>query len=99
MAKRTKLGAAGATVLRRRTGADALAAATAPPRPEPAAQWGKGRNQAGYKTTTVRLEPPQWMWLRRQALGRAMESGTAADASEIMRELVAAAMTKDNGKR
>ena len=43
--------------------------------------------------------PDQWQWLRRQALGRAMESGTAADASEILRELVAAAMTKDRGTR
>ena len=38
--------------------------------------------------------PDQWQWLRRQALSRAMESGALADASEVIRELVAAAMTR-----
>lgn len=99
MAKRTKLGTAGATLLHRRTGAEALAVATTTGRGDaPAFQRGKGRNQAGYKVTTIRFQPDQWKWLRHQALGRAMESGTAADASEIVRELVAAAMGKDKGR-
>lgn len=44
------------------------------------------------KVTTVRLEESQWRWLRDQAHRRALERGTRADASEIVRELVAAAM-------
>ena len=97
MAKTSKLGAAGAKILHRRTGAEALAAATTATRAEPKApayQWGKGRNQSGYKVTTIRFAPDQWKWLRQRALGRAMESGAIADASEIVRELVAAAMRK-----
>ena len=90
MAKRTKLGAAGAALLHRRTGAEALAAATAPALASP-----KGRRTLdGFKVTTIRFADDQWAWLRRQALERAIESGAKADASEIVRELVAAAMTK-----
>jgi hypothetical protein len=90
MAKRTTLGAAGATLLHRRTGAEALAAATAPATAAP-----KRRHIDGYKVTTIRFTDPQWQWLRRQALERAIESGAKADASEIIRELVAAAMPKE----
>jgi hypothetical protein len=95
MAKRTKLGAAGASVLHRRTGAEALAVATAPTTAAP-----QGRRRPpldGYKVTTIRFTDQQWAWLRRQALERALESGAKADASEIVRELVAAAMPKEKG--
>jgi hypothetical protein len=97
MAKRstkTKLGAAGAALLHRRTGAtgaEALATATAPtsatraPRP----------TLDGYKVTTIRFAEAQWAWLRRQALERSIRSGTQGDAGEIVREPVAAAMTKE----
>jgi hypothetical protein len=91
MVKHTKLGAAGASLLKRRTGAEALAAATAS---APAAPKGR-RTVEGYKVTTIRFADPQWAWLRRAALERSLESGTKADASEIVRELVAAAMTRD----
>lgn len=93
MAKRTKLGAAGATILHRRTGAEALAAATAS---GPAAPKGR-RTPDGYTVTTIRFAKDQWAWLRRQALERALESGAKADASEIVRELVAAAMPNAKG--
>ena len=79
--------------LMRRTGADALAdAVTGSKAPE----WkrGAGSNQAGYKVTTIRFSPDQWRWLRKKALGRALESGAKADASEIVRELVAEAMKR-----
>lgn len=101
MAKRTKLGTAGANILHRRTGAEALAVATngRTEHRAPAFQRGQGRNQSGYKVTTIRFQPEQWKWLRQQATGRAMESGTAADASEIVRELVAAAMLKDKAAK
>jgi hypothetical protein len=49
---------------------------------------------AGTRITTVRFAEDQWVWLRRQALERSVESGAKADASEIVRELVAAAMEK-----
>lgn len=91
MAKRTKLGAAGATILHRRTGAEALAAAMAGGTTTPRA---KRTTPEGYKVTTIRFTDPQWQWLRRQAVERAIESGAKADASEIVRELVAAAMEK-----
>lgn len=55
---------------------------------------GGGANQAGYKTTTVRLDPDGWAWLRRTALERALETGGPADASGIIRELIAAAVKK-----
>ena len=90
MAKRTKLGAAGATLLHRHRGAEALAAhapATAAPT--------RRRTLDGFKVTTIRFTDPQWAWLRRQALERALKSGTKADASAIVRELVAAAMQKN----
>src|SRR5258708_1911501 len=90
MAKRTKLGAAGAAVLHRRTGAQALEAATAPTPAAPKVR----RTLDGYKVTTIRFADAQWAWLRRLALERALESGAKADASEIVRELVAEAMTK-----
>lgn len=90
MAKRTKLGAAGASILHRRTGAEALAEATAA---APVAPKGR-RTSEIYKVTTIRFTDKQWQWLRRQALERALESGAKADASEIVRELVAAAMEK-----
>ncbi len=93
MATRTKLGAAGATILHRRTGAEALAAATGP---TVAASKGR-RTPAGYRVTTIRFGADQWAWLRRLALERALESGAKADASEIVRELVAAAMPKAKG--
>ena len=93
MAKRSKLGAAGATILHRRTGGEALAVATTAT-PTPAFHRGQGRNQAGYKVTTIRFAEDQWKWLRQQALTRSLESGAKADASEIVRELVAGAMGK-----
>ena len=46
MAK-SKIGAAGAKLLQRRTGAEALEAATKPAPTAHAYQWGAGRNQAG----------------------------------------------------
>lgn len=60
----------------------------------PAWTRGAGRNQAGHKVTTVRLSAEQWTWLREGAYARALESGSKADASEILRELVDAAMKK-----
>jgi hypothetical protein len=94
-AKRSKLGTAGATVPHRRTGAEALAAATA----SAAAPAPKSRHIDGFKVTTIRFTDQQWAWLRRQALERALESGAKADASEVVREIMAAAIAKDNGKR
>ena len=91
MAK-SKIGTAGAKLLQRRTGAEALEAATKPAPTAHAYQWGAGRNQAGYKVTTIRFHPDHWRWLRTQALSRALKSGAKADASEIVRELVDAAM-------
>lgn len=88
MAK-ARMGDAAAKAIRR-TGADALAATVSPK--GPAWQRGAGFNQAGYKVTTIRFSPDQWRWLRKKALGRALESGAKADASEIVRELVAEAM-------
>ena len=96
MAKRSTLGAAGAHVLRGRTGGDALAAVVTTPTP---ATPKSRRTIPGTRVTTFRITDPQWAWLRAQATRRSLESGTAADASEIMRELVAAAMAKDTGKR
>jgi hypothetical protein len=93
MATRTKLGAAGATMLRRRTGAEALTAATAPAAPRTSRRTRDAL--AGYKVTTIRFTDAQWAWLRREAFERSMTSGTKADASEIIRELVAAAMPKE----
>jgi hypothetical protein len=89
MAKRG-MGDAAAKAIRR-TGAEALAEATAAQK-APAWKRGAGMNQSGYKVTTIRVSPDQWRWLRKKALDRAMESGAKADASEIVRELVAAAM-------
>lgn len=60
----------------------------------PAWKRGAGRNQAGHRVTTVRLSAEQWAWLRDGAHARAMESGGKADASELIRELVDAAMKK-----
>lgn len=60
----------------------------------PAWTRGAGRNQAGHKVTTVRLSAEQWTWLRDGAHARALASGSKADASEILRELVDAAMKK-----
>lgn len=61
----------------------------------PAFRRGGGRNQAGWKTTTIKLDIEQWRWLRAQALARSQDAGTRSDASEVIRELVAAAMAKD----
>jgi hypothetical protein len=96
MAKRTKLGAAGAAVLHRRTGAEALAAATAPsqatPRPRPTPD--------GFTITTIRFADAQWHWIRRQALERAIERGGGkSDASAVVRDLVAEAMAKASDRR
>jgi len=77
--------------LMRRTGADALADAVSA---GPVWKRGAGNNQAGYKVTTLRLAPNQWKWLRQMAHARALESGAKADASEIVRELVAEAMKR-----
>jgi hypothetical protein len=98
---RTPLGDAGTTILRGRTGGEALGTVMAAPAPPASAsRWGKGRNQAGFKVTTIRLMPDEWVWLRQQALAHAMESGTVADASAIVRGLVRAAMGKEStGKR
>jgi hypothetical protein len=96
----TRLGAAAAQVMRRRTGAAALAAATGPTA-TPATKHGDGaappawkpvESTAGYKVTTIRMTPKQWIWLRQEAHKRALASGTMADASEIVRELIAKAM-------
>ncbi len=63
-----------------------------------AAALGKSRRlPEGYTVTRIRFTKDQWAWLRRQALERALESGAKADASEIVRELVAAAMPKAKG--
>jgi hypothetical protein len=96
MATRPKLGAAGASILHRRTGADALAAATGPAPAAPPRRRPPG--PAGTRITTIRLAEDQWVWLRRQALERSLESGAKADASEIVRELVAAAMKNGAGR-
>src|SRR4051812_37067271 len=93
MAKRRKHAAAGATLLHPHRATEARAAAHTP---ATAALRGR-RTLGGFKVTTIRLTDPQWAWLRRQALERAIESGRQADASEIVRELVAAAMMK-NGR-
>lgn len=98
----TRLGAAGAQVMHRRTGAEALAAATsatataAAPRAESLAPpaWHPVESTAGYKITTIRMKPAQWIWLREEAHQRALTSGTMADASEIVRELITEAMDK-----
>jgi hypothetical protein len=82
----------------RRTGADALDTVTVTGSKAPAAPaWkhGAGRNQSGYMVTTFRVTPDQWRWLRKKALGRALESGAKADASEIVRELLVEAMKHD----
>lgn len=88
-----------ATKLMKRTGAEALQTAT---ETEKAKAWtrGQGRNQAGFKVTTIRFSPEQWVWLRDGAHARALESGAKADASEIVRELVDAAMNtkKEKGR-
>jgi hypothetical protein len=74
-------------------------APVSPAPPAAAARWGQGRNQAGYKVTTVRLLPDQWQWLRLQALKHAMATNGTADASAILRDLVAGAMRKDPAAR
>ena len=96
MATRSKLGAAGATILNRRTGGEALAVATAPTEAAPAGR--RAPRLEGYKVTTIRFTESQWTWLRRLALDRSIASGTKADASEIVRELVAAAMQKGTSR-
>ncbi len=90
----SRMGAAGARVLHRRTGAEALTAATTTEK-APAFRRGHGLNQAGYKVTTIRFTLEHWRWLREQAVSRSLDSGARADASEIVRELVAAAMRKE----
>ena len=109
----TRLGAAGAQVMHRRTGADALAAATGPTAASPSKPgapskpgdgtappaWHPVESTAGFKVTTIRLKPAQWMWLRQQAHERALGSGTMADASEIVRELITDAMLKKPDRR
>ncbi len=98
MPKRSKMGAAGAKILRRRTGGEALAAATTDtPPPSPPRRRGPRLDATGYKVTTIRFQPEQWKWLRQRALVRALQSGATADASEIVRELVATAMTTTKG--
>ena len=78
--------------MRKKNQADGRAAGE----PSKGAAWkrGAGRNQAGHKVTTVRFTPEQWAWLRDSAHKRAIESGGKADASEILRELVDAAIRK-----
>lgn len=44
---------------------------------------------SGKKVITVRVEPEQYAALREEATRRAVLSGGAADASAIIRELVA----------
>lgn len=83
-----------AAKLMKRTGADALQTATESAEKPKAWTRGQGRNQAGFKVTTIRFSPEQWVWLRDGAHARALESGAKADASEIVRELVDAAMRK-----
>ena len=73
-------------------------AAVMEPKP-PAWTRGAGRNQAGHKVTTVRFTPEQWTWLRDAAHARAVESGGKADASEIVRALVDAAMKKTSARK
>ena len=45
-----------------------------------------------WAVTSLRLRADQWRWLKTQALARALESGTKADASAIVRELLDKAM-------
>ena len=94
MAKTSTMGAAGTRLLRRRTGADALEDATT----KPARATEPKRTSAGYKVTTIRFQLAQFSWLRQRALDRADESGARIDASEIVRELVDAAMKQDKGR-
>lgn len=64
--------------------------AAASPDPTPA-----NRRKKGLEKFTVRLEPAQIEALRSEARKRAQEKGTlAADASAIVRELVAAWMKR-----
>lgn len=86
-----RLGPAAAAILKKHTAREALAETMGT---GPAWKRGAGSNQAGHKVTTLRLTPDQWRWLRKKALGRALESGAKADASEIVRELVAEAMKR-----
>lgn len=94
---RSKLGPAGAAVLKR-TGAAALDAVTEAT-PAPAFRRGGGKNQAGHKVTTVRFNPEQWRWLREHAMRRHLESGARLDASELIRELVDAAIQAEGRRR
>jgi len=64
-------------------------AVTAPPA-------GQGRRgpkprEVPFTVTTIRLEADQWRWLREEALRRT-ETGGKADASAVVRDLVARAM-------
>ncbi len=55
---------------------------------------------AKRKTITVRVDPDQYRALREEATRRAVESGGLADASAILRELVARWMEEQaKGKR
>lgn len=44
---------------------------------------------AEYQVSTIRMTPEQWAAVRREAMKRATEAGTAKpDVSEVIRELV-----------
>lgn len=90
------------------TGGDALAAATQASEPEkkPAKSRTKKAKKVNaptpppasrYVVTTVRLEPEQWAWLREVALRRSLKQGGKADASAVLRELVAFGMEEWSG--
>jgi Arc/MetJ-type ribon-helix-helix transcriptional regulator len=52
-----------------------------------------------WKTITVRITPEQYAALREEATRRAVESGGIADASSVVRELLARWMDEAKPKR
>lgn len=48
-----------------------------------------------FVVTTVRLTPAQYRWIRALAFRAALKKGGRPDASEIIRQLVDAAMNKE----
>ncbi len=45
--------------------------------------------ESGYQVSTIRMTDEQWAAVRREAMKRAMEKGSAKlDVSEVLRELV-----------
>ncbi len=48
-----------------------------------------GETESEYQVTTVRMTADQWAAVRREAMRRATDKGTAKpDVSEVIRELV-----------